>query len=243
MVHAGRNITMMGDDTWVGLFPGAFQRAFPFPSFNVRDLDSVDLGVRDKLKSELSRPDWDLLIAHYLGVDHCGHRYGPNHPAMAVKLTEMDAAIENITKWLPEDTVLLVFGDHGMTAGGDHGGDSPNELHSALFIHSGKAPFLRRSTTTTETPTSVAQLDLAPTLAFLLGLPVPFGSIGQAISELVAFGDGTDDFVQFAAVARANALQVRTYLTRSVRKPPSTHFPTLTSAMSTGAGTVKATVT
>lgn len=37
--------------------------------------------------------DWDVLIAHFLGVDHCGHRYGPDHPAMADKLTQMNAVI------------------------------------------------------------------------------------------------------------------------------------------------------
>lgn len=37
--------------------------------------------------------DWDVLIAHFLGVDHCGHRFGPDHPAMAEKLSQMDAVI------------------------------------------------------------------------------------------------------------------------------------------------------
>lgn len=30
------NIVMMGDDTWLNLFPKAFRRAFPYPSFNVK---------------------------------------------------------------------------------------------------------------------------------------------------------------------------------------------------------------
>lgn len=37
--------------------------------------------------------DWDVLIAHFLGVDHCGHRFGPDHPAMAEKLSQMDGVI------------------------------------------------------------------------------------------------------------------------------------------------------
>lgn len=34
-----------GDDTWMQLFPTQFQRAIPFPSFNVMDLHTVDDGV------------------------------------------------------------------------------------------------------------------------------------------------------------------------------------------------------
>jgi predicted AlkP superfamily pyrophosphatase or phosphodiesterase len=36
-----------------------------------------------------SEPDWDVIIAHYLGVDHCGHTFGPSHPKMAEKLEEV----------------------------------------------------------------------------------------------------------------------------------------------------------
>lgn len=37
-----------------------------------------------------------------------------------------------------ESTLLLVFGDHGQTMGGDHGGGSPEEVESALLaVHVG----------------------------------------------------------------------------------------------------------
>ncbi len=85
-----RNVVFMGDDTWMSLFPKYFKRSFPFPSFNVKDLHTVDNGVLSHLSPELQKDDWSLLIAHFLGVDHCGHRYGPDHPAMAEKLTQMD---------------------------------------------------------------------------------------------------------------------------------------------------------
>ena len=75
------------------LFPRRFHRAYPFPSFNVKDLDTVDNGVIEHLHKELNKPDWDLLIAHFLGVDHCGHTYGPSHPMMADKLRQMDSVL------------------------------------------------------------------------------------------------------------------------------------------------------
>lgn len=32
---------MMGDDTWTQLFPEHFNESYPYPSFNVKDLDTV----------------------------------------------------------------------------------------------------------------------------------------------------------------------------------------------------------
>ena len=40
--------------------------------------------------------DWDVLIAHFLGVDHVGHTFGPSHPAMESKLTQMDRALREV---------------------------------------------------------------------------------------------------------------------------------------------------
>ena len=84
----------MGDDTWLDLYPNYFKRTFAYPSFDVKDLDTVDNGVLDHLVPELNKSDWGVLIAHFLGVDHCGHRYGPSHPEMKRKLLQMDSVIK-----------------------------------------------------------------------------------------------------------------------------------------------------
>lgn len=39
----------MGDDTWESLFPKSFYRSLPFPSFNVKDLHTVDDGILQHL--------------------------------------------------------------------------------------------------------------------------------------------------------------------------------------------------
>jgi phosphatidylinositol glycan class O len=107
MIHQltrhGKKVVMMGDDTWINLFPTSFTEKYPFPSFNVKDLHTVDNGVLDHLmptvrggsnaqaQGEIDGSghdtDWDVLIAHFLGVDHVGHRYGPEHEWMTRKLT------------------------------------------------------------------------------------------------------------------------------------------------------------
>ena len=81
----------------------------------------------------LDRPDdWDVLIAHYLGVDHAGHKFGPRHPEMSRKLGEADRAVRRVARSLPRNCLLLVAGDHGMTGSGDHGGDSQDEVMSTV---------------------------------------------------------------------------------------------------------------
>ena len=89
-----KSIVFMGDDTWLDLYPNYFERQFPYPSFDVMDLDTVDNGVIHQLIPELKKNDWHVIIGHFLGVDHCGHRYGPNHPEMKRKLLEMDVIIK-----------------------------------------------------------------------------------------------------------------------------------------------------
>ncbi|KAJ2786209.1 mannose-ethanolamine phosphotransferase gpi13 [Coemansia javaensis] len=85
--------------------------------------------------------DWDVIIAHGLGVDHCGHRFGPDHPAISHKLAQMNQAIELIVDAIDRDdapTALFVFGDHGMDPKGDHGGDSPREVDAGLWIYANR---------------------------------------------------------------------------------------------------------
>lgn len=94
MENNGFHVVFTGDDTWTGLYPKRFARRFPFPSFDVWDLDTVDEGVRQTIYSEINNTDWSLLIGHLLGVDHCGHHYGPNHPEMTRKLSETNDLIQ-----------------------------------------------------------------------------------------------------------------------------------------------------
>lgn len=71
-----------------------------------------------------------MLVAHYLGVDHAGHRYGPNHPEMTRKLDETNNRLRKIIEALPPDVLLYVVGDHGMTETGTY---SDSLLYLKIF--------------------------------------------------------------------------------------------------------------
>ena len=92
--NLGRKLCFMGDDTWMQLFPDSFAEKWPFPSLNVKDLHTVDNGVLEHLMPEIRSEKWDILIGHFLGVDHCGHRFGPYHPGIGDKLQQMNNVIQ-----------------------------------------------------------------------------------------------------------------------------------------------------
>ncbi len=133
-----------GDDTWEALFPGRFQISRPIESFNTIDLDTVDDSIELELELRLCS-SWELLITHFLGVDHIGHTHHASHPLMHERLERMDKlAVEVINRLkedakLPEmgrDSIFILMGDHGMTDDGNHGGATEEETDSVFFIFS-----------------------------------------------------------------------------------------------------------
>ncbi|KAI1819261.1 GPI ethanolamine phosphate transferase 3-like protein [Xylaria intraflava] len=196
----GKRIVHLGDDTWTSLFPDYFQPNLSraYDSFNVWDLHTVDNGVLDHIFPLMEpgrRNEWDVTIGHLLGVDHAGHRYGPNHPAMTAKLQQMDAFIRQLSETLDQETLLVVMGDHGMDEKGDHGGESDDEVEAALWMYS-KRPVFGRTHADFVTPPATAkvrpvnQIDLVPTLALLLGIPIPYNNLGRPIEEAFAGAEG-----------------------------------------------------
>lgn len=217
---AGKNLVHLGDDTWQALFPGYFDTnlTHAYDSFNVWDLHTVDNGVTEHifplLQPENSKK-WDVIFGHYLGVDHAGHRYGPNHAAMASKLQEMDRVIRDIIAALDDKTLLVVMGDHGMDIKGDHGGESDDEVEAALWMYSKRGIFGRTSKDTLLPPQFardrfVPQIDLVPTLSLLLGMPIPFNNLGSPIEEAFAGASG-NNWANLATVNRLAAAQVKRY--------------------------------
>lgn len=89
-----KSTIIMGDDTWISLFEeNLFSEIHVYPSFDVKDLDTVDYNVREKLIPKLTKTDWHLIIAHFLGVDHVGHTYGASNRHMRRKLDEINDII------------------------------------------------------------------------------------------------------------------------------------------------------
>ena len=224
----------MGDDTWMSVFPDSFEpnMTFPYDSFNVEDLHTVDEGVISHLFPLLEDPTkpFDFLVGHFLGVDHVGHRVSPDHPSMKAKLQQMNDVLKRVVKLLDDDTLLIVLGDHGMDRSGDHGGDGILETSSALWVYSKTRTISQTSipapsgllqyTTypgSTIPHRTIQQIDIVPTLALLLGLPIPFNNLGTVIPELF-WRDRKGSALTHAL--ELNGAQIKTYLD-TYRSSPS----------------------
>lgn len=229
-LHQPTSAAFVGDDTWEDLFPKTFTVSYPYPSFNTRDLNTVDNGCLQHLPDLLKRlrhhsggnntttnhtnkemereNEFEVIVVHFLGVDHVGHTYGPHNKHMDEKLHQMDVALSKVLETVDNDPnschAVLIFGDHGMTPDGNHGGGTPEEINAALFVHtstSGCSPlldsaiFLEQSSSASgstgsnsatnlqknglpsewnvpnkEQFVAIHQIDLVPTISFLLGL-------------------------------------------------------------------------
>lgn len=217
LFYKNKSVAFAGDDTWTAMFSPFLNQSltYPYDSLNVWDLHSVDNGVIDHIFPLLEKENqtkWDVLIGHFLGVDHCGHRYGPDHFAMKTKLEQLNDVISDVMKKISDDTLLVVFGDHGMDSTGNHGGESADEVEAALFMYSKKKHFKHLGSDSYDIGDggkhyrSVNQIDITPTLAMLLGIPIPFNSLGSPIAE--AFLQNDNDYL---TVEKITSLQIQNY--------------------------------
>lgn len=82
----------------------------------------------------------DLFFVHFHGIDDQGHEHGPDAPAERTKISEVDAAVEQIIEAAPADTLVIIFADHGMHLvdeqgrQGNHGHLIARDMFIPIFI-------------------------------------------------------------------------------------------------------------
>ena len=141
---------------------------------------------------------------------------------MIPKQHEMDGIVRDIYEALEtnehlQSTLLVVCGDHGMNNAGNHGASSPGETSPALLFVS---PKLKEISSGSESPilpkgdfdyyNMVEQSDIAPTIAALLGFPVPKNNLGAFIPDFLPFWPKASDKVQ---ILLRNARQILNIVT------------------------------
>ena len=189
--ESGKRLHFYGDDTWLRMFPTLFEKHEGTTSFFVSDTVEVDDNVTRNVMLALASPeDWDVLILHYLGLDHIGHLGGETDARLIPKLQEMNDVLQLLygkttESEMGEETLVVLCSDHGMTHAGGHGGASLDETSTVFALLSQKL----RSTSEHERGRvidregSVMQVDIATTLSVLLGVTIPCRTSGSVIQH------------------------------------------------------------
>jgi hypothetical protein len=181
---AGRDSELYGDSVWRELFPHGFVVAetelkVPRIIFYLRAETLVDDKRVQKLTERLRKgPAPDFLVLHLVGLDHAGHRHGVKSAAYADVARRIVGHLEDVVRLLPADTTVLLTSDHGATDSGGHGGASDVETTAPLYAFGPGIAVGAR--------VNIHQIDLAPTLSCLMGLPFPATSLGRPTVELFA---------------------------------------------------------
>lgn len=128
----------------------------------------ADLEVFHSAASLVRKFSPDYLLIHPLGMDVMGETFGADLSEYRNRAIRQDAWMAPfIVEWMELGYTILVTGDHGINADRLHGGTTPEVREVPLFFIvpgvSGKG----------NTQKTVSQLQIAPTLCKLLGIPIP----------------------------------------------------------------------
>lgn len=164
-------------------FSELYNRA-PFDMVDDREVDDAALLIQHgRFYTEDGYPDQELFLAgaslvrkygpdylllHPMGMDHIGDTLGPDTAEYRNNAILQDMLLANLVpEWLQRGYTVLVTGDHGVGADRSHGGTTPDVRMVPLYI----LPSTGRGKG--DTRKTISQLQLAPTVLALLGLPIP----------------------------------------------------------------------
>ena len=176
--------------------PGAAAASFYTPGEDA----AADRTVVDAALPWLKANDNQFVLIHIDQVDYAGHHEGgpvdPRWDAAARRADDLLAEIAaNLD--LSKDT-LFVASDHGQIDRGGHGGQDPVTLVEPwVLVGAGVKPGAYDD---------VQQVDVAPTLAALLGVNIPASAQGHVRTEMLTLTPQQIDAIQRAVAVQQAAL-------------------------------------
>jgi hypothetical protein len=161
-----------------------FEKLVPQPAVDLKfytpgEDEAADQEVLQAALPWLKNNDAQLVLIHIDQVDYAGHHQGgpqsPNWDAAAKRADDMLAEIA-ATLDFSKDT-LVVLSDHGQINAGGHGGQDPICLQEPfVIVGAGVNPGKYQD---------IQMVDVAPTLAALLGINLPASTQGQVQTDML----------------------------------------------------------
>jgi predicted AlkP superfamily pyrophosphatase or phosphodiesterase len=110
----------------------------------------------------------DYLLLHPMGMDYHGETFGADTKEYRNHAIYQDKKLAPlIMEWRERGYTILVTGDHGINADGNHGGTTSDQRDVPLFI------IQPETGGRGDTDEVVSHLQIAPTILNLLGVPIP----------------------------------------------------------------------
>ncbi len=136
-------------------------------------LGESDRQVVDIASSFIFSSHFDFIFVYLGCLDTAGHRHGWMSPEYLQTLENADRCIDKLLKSAPASAHVIIASDHG---GHDHahGTEVPEDMTVPLIISSNKMK-------PGQLVSPVSVLDIAPTVASLLGLSAPREWVGKSL--------------------------------------------------------------
>ena len=175
----GLRTALVGDRTWLDAFGDeGFDEAHPDATGLALDVDNSPEMFEEADKLLLRAEPPNLTVVHFLATDHFGHAFGTTDPRYLDMLKRFDARLEETLSRLSPRLTVIILSDHGATATGAHGSDIWSVRQTPLLAF---GPGIRNDAR----GLAFEQVDVAPTVATLLGVPVPTEARGTAATALL----------------------------------------------------------
>jgi hypothetical protein len=151
----------------------------------------------------LAAGDAQLVVMIVGAVDEAGHAHGGASVQYREAAASADHALaRSLSRVDLTQDAIIITADHGHTNRGGHGGLEP-EVLSVPLIAAGAG--IRPGATTND----ARLIDIAPTVAALLGIPAPGHGLGRTLTELLTLDPG-------ARARRQAADDLRLIVTRAI---------------------------
>jgi hypothetical protein len=172
---AGLRTAIAGPEEWKQLLPAGIADA----SFYAPQEDAIaDSQVAQAALTFIGDAQYNLILVHFSQVNAAGRASGVDSPAYANAAGQVDNHLRQITRLLGlSESVLIVTSDHGLMGDGRWGGGE-SDLTQLPFVMIGQHILPGDYS-------PVRQIDLAPTVATLLGTRLPAAAQGRPLYEMM----------------------------------------------------------
>lgn len=185
-----------------------------FPGF-IRhwDIEMIDNFMAEFSNYLMSKRNPDFFVLCLLGIDRVSHHFWKYMKPDGFEVSNdqirrygdiikdyyiyCDRVIGDLVNKIDKNTIVVVVSDHGFTAAPpDHKGNSGEHFRKGIIIISGKHICHRKIE-------SASVYDIAPTILYLMGLPVAKDMDGSVLTEAIR-----DDFLKRHSIKYIESYEV-----------------------------------